>query len=818
MQPQKRKTGNDRALSGTAAAEAPLSEGESSSLADLVLASRFFKESWYLRSYPEVGTSGFDPLEHFLRRGASGDFDPGPLFSSKKYMEAHPELRETGENPLLHYLRFGIPRDRLADPDAFDSDLSARQRARDAGGMFMRRFGFVSDEAGKAGLVDAVNYLTEIEPVLLVGTESPDVSIVMQAGGRMEELLSLLDSLAWHETRWRCEIVVTDTALLPQERAVLLTRIPWIRTVCGSAVNDDLRGEYIVLLGGTTRVVTRWLDELIGSFSLFPAAGIVGPRILRNDLSLQQAGGIVLSGGAVRRYGFGKAPDHPRFSYARQTDFVSAASLAIRRNLWSRLGGFDTAVPVSHRAADLAFRARKAGFEVWYQPVSQVIACDEETFGEQATGKDEETERADIAAFHDRWRSVLRRHGDPATSAIEKANRYSGKPLVVFDRTTPAPDRDAGSHLAASLIHAYMQLGRRVVFTPPPNYKSRDYYTRDLQRLGVECLHKPHFGSVAEIAEYVKNVDHVLVFRVNVLGPLYDDIRAAWPDARIIYNTVDLHHLREARQAEIAQDEALSRKAAETEEKELSLIRKADCTVVLSETERELLLRSVPEAADSLVVFPYIFEMPERKNPPPLMSARRDIVFLGGYMHMPNIDAAHFLKEKIWPRLRPHLPADARLLLVGADAGPEIYALSGDGVEVTGFVADLEPVFDSARVFVAPLRFGAGIKGKVIHALAHGVPSVVSPIAAEGMGLVDERDLLVAEGEGAFCEAVLRLYGDEVLWEELHGNGLSFVERNYSWENGLDRCRTLLEVADRTAMRRKAAGSSVKVGKSAAMD
>lgn len=816
MQSQKRKIGSDRTSDAGQTVAAPRSEAESLSQADLVLASGFFKQNWYLRSYPEVGTSGIDPLEHFLRHGASGDFDPGPLFPSEKYMEAHPELRETGENPLLHYLRCGIPRDLPADLDAFDTDLSARHRARDAGSMFMRRFGLESGVAGEPGLLEAVNYLSGIQPALSTKSGRPDVSILISAHQPTEELLCLLDSLAWHETRWPCEIVVEDLALLPQEQATLLAQIPWIRLVPGRVTHEELGGSYIVLLDESARVVTRWLDELVGSFSLFPRAGIVGPRLLRGDLRLQQAGSLVQKSGAIRRYGYGKSPDHPRFCYARQTDFVPTTSLAIRRDLWGRLGGFDEAVPASHRVADLAFRARKAGYEIWYQPAAQVIARDEEPDAGQGSG-DEEADKKAAAAFRARWRSVLRRHGDHAASIVEEANRYAGKPLVVFDRNTPAPDRDAGSHLAASLIRAYMKLGQHVVFVSAPNYRSRESYTRDLQRIGVECLCRPHFGSVAETAAYLKEVGHILVFRVNVLDPLYDDIRRYWPNARIIYNTVDLHHLREARQAEIARDENLSRKAAETEEKELSLIRKADCTVLLSESERNLVLRSVPEAADSLVVFPYIFEMPQRKNPPPPMSARRDIVFLGGYMHMPNIDAAHFLKEKIWPRIRPHLPADARLLLVGADPGPQVHALSGDGVEVTGFVADLEPIFDSARVFVAPLRFGAGIKGKVIHALAYGVPSVVSPIAAEGMGFEEGRDLLVAEDEGAFCEAVLRLYDDEALWERLRRNGQTFVERNYSWENGLEQCRNLLEVADRTAQGRRVARSTA-VGNPAPMD
>jgi glycosyltransferase involved in cell wall biosynthesis len=106
--------------------------------------------------------------------------------------------------------------------------------------------------------------------------------------------------------------------------------------------------------------------------------------------------------------------------------------------------------------------------------------------------------------------------------------------------------------------------------------------------------------------------------------------------------------------------------------------------------------------------------------------------------------------------------------------------LAAEGIEVHGWVADLDPLFDAARVFVAPLRYGAGIKIKVLDSLAHGVPVVLSPIAAEGLHVTHERDALVASSPQAFAAAVVRLHGDEDLWHRLVEGGYSLVERHFS--------------------------------------
>jgi glycosyltransferase involved in cell wall biosynthesis len=171
---------------------------------------------------------------------------------------------------------------------------------------------------------------------------------------------------------------------------------------------------------------------------------------------------------------------------------------------------------------------------------------------------------------------------------------------------------------------------------------------------------------------------------------------------------------------------------------------------------------------------------------------RKDLFFVGGYQHPPNIDAAQWFVGSIWPRIRAHLP-DLRFHLIGSKAPESVRALAGNGVEFHGYVEDLEPWLDGCRLAVAPLRYGAGVKGKVNMSMSRGQPVVATPMAVEGLYATDGVDLLVAEGAADFADAVVRLYGDEALWNRLSAGGLENVRNHFSVETAQRRLAELLD-------------------------
>ncbi len=164
-------------------------------------------------------------------------------------------------------------------------------------------------------------------------------------------------------------------------------------------------------------------------------------------------------------------------------------------------------------------------------------------------------------------------------------------------------------------------------------------------------------------------------------------------------------------------------------------------------------------------------------------AARRDLCFLGGYRHPPNVDAAMYFVRDILPLLRRRRRG-LRVILAGSHMPEEVRALAGPGVEIAGMVPDLAALFDRCRVFVCPLRTGAGVKGKVASALAHGIPVVATPVGVEGAGLRDGQELLVADTPAAFADRVLRLYDDAALWNALSAAGQDYVKDKLSLRMG----------------------------------
>jgi glycosyltransferase involved in cell wall biosynthesis len=281
------------------------------------------------------------------------------------------------------------------------------------------------------------------------------------------------------------------------------------------------------------------------------------------------------------------------------------------------------------------------------------------------------------------------------------------------------------------------------------------------------------------------------------------------PTAKVIINNMDLHYLRLERELQISGAPDIAQTVAAAKALELSAMAAADVVCVPSTAELDLLkMEGFPRP---VLVMPF---MVDGAHPTTPWSLRRDILFVGGFDHTPNRDAVRWFVEAVWPIARQDLPPNTRFVIVGAKPPPEISALAGDDVQVMGRVADLQSAFESARVFVAPLRYGAGVKGKIFSAFAHGVPVVATTMGAEGMGLLNELDCLVADGAAAFAAALVRLYHDEALWTRLSAQGLDYIQAKAGLSAGLLAMTQALalaeEPADQSGARQLKAPSVVK--------
>ena len=346
--------------------------------------------------------------------------------------------------------------------------------------------------------------------------------------------------------------------------------------------------------------------------------------------------------------------------------------------------------------------------------------------------------------------------------------------VLVIDDSVPAPDRDSGSVRLTAVIEILRALGCNLTFVAR-GVEFGGPHVQRLRAMGVEVLCQPDVWHVRQLlAARGQEFDLVWACKYRSAQECVTAVRRCAPRALFVLDTVDVHYLREAREADVTGDPAARRRSAVTRERELAMVRDADVTLVVSESERNALLAEVPDADVRIVsnVLPIASSGPGFEE-------RRDMLFVGAFSHGPNVDAIHWYAREVWPRVRRRMP-DARTLVIGSDMPDAVRNLAGDGMEAVGHVPDLAPYLQRSRVSIAPLRFGAGVKGKISAAQASGLPVVATSIAVEGMNLESGRDVLVADTAEAFADAILRLHEDATLWARVASGGRENVSRHFS--------------------------------------
>ncbi|WP_298637061.1 glycosyltransferase [uncultured Umboniibacter sp.] len=629
--------------------------------------------------------------------------------------------------------------------------------------------------------------------------DKPRVSIVVPAYNSFELTYHCITSISFASTIVSYEVILADdcsTDITAEAESIignLVVSRPkensrFLRN-CNLAT-QKAKGEFVVFLNNDTEVLSGWLDELVEVLDNDPSIGLVGSKLLNRDGSIQEAGGVVWGNGQPWNAGRDKIRLDPEFNYLRDVDYVTGAAMCLRKDLWETVGRFsDEFAPCYYEDTDLAFKVRAAGYRTCYVPTSEVVHFEGQSHGTDVTKGLKQYQLINESAFRRKWYSDYKGNGEASFESLHlNKDRHIERRVIMFDNEVPQLGRDAGSYAAIQELKLLQSLGYKVTFVPL-NFAHLGKHTRRLQKMGVEVLYAPNYFDLDELLDKrLKEMDLVYITRFGVAEQVLDKIRSR-SQVKVLFNNADLHFLREIRGAVAEGSEsAAMERALKIRERELAICRNVDAVLCYSKAEHAVLESHLCDTSN-LQLTPWVLDTQPK---PESFESRKGITFLGGFGHTPNVEAVDFIVKDVMPQLEKIRP-DIKLYVYGSNM-PEVFDdYNCENVEMVGYAKELADVYQQHRIFVAPLLSGAGIKGKVLDAISYRTPCILTDVAAEGTGLVDRVNAVIANSVDEWVAGIIELYDSKEAWESYSAGSKVLHEHRYSHEHGRKQMKNILE-------------------------
>lgn len=544
------------------------------------------------------------------------------------------------------------------------------------------------------------------------------------------------------------------------------------------------RGEYICFLNNDTEIQVNWLESLVDIFCRYPDAGIAGSMLIYPDNKLQEAGGIIWNDATGMNYGRLMDCLDPKFNFVRPVDYCSGASILIRKRDFEILQGFNKIfAPAYYEDTDLCFDVRnQLGKKVFYQPESRLLHHEGITSGRSTSSGVKRFQVINQEVFRQKWERELQKHykDQPEKGALRLCGKQT---ILIVDLYIPAFDKESGSFRMFQLIGIFKELDYHVIFAPD-NEAPEEPYTFELQQLGVEVIYRSkdfHRTVIRQIEERLPYIDIAWICRPSLFAK-YSSVLKKKNSIKLIYDTIDLHYLRLKREAELFPERKIDWKTMKRLEQKCG--KESTMTIAITEVDKQILKEMEIQPVETI---PNI-HVPNRGVLIPF-EERSGILFIGGYNHPPNVDAVIWLCNEIMPLVWQEHP-DLKVTLLGNKPTESVRELASSNVTVTGYIQDVSSYFKQSKIFVAPLRYGAGMKGKIGQSLEFSLPIVSTSIGSEGMNLEHEYHCMLANDPKSFAEAIIQLYFDKKRWERISSNAHEAI-LPYSPEEVKDKLRKI---------------------------
>ncbi|MCL2185722.1 MAG: glycosyltransferase [Treponema sp.] len=621
--------------------------------------------------------------------------------------------------------------------------------------------------------------------------KKPVVSIIIPVYNQFNYTYNCLNSILKYSNDIKYEIIIADDNSTDKTKKIerIFKNIKVIKTLenvgflknCNNAAKYA-KGEYLLFLNNDTQVQKNWLSPLVDIMKKDTTIGLAGSKLVYSNGKLQEAGGILWQDASAWNYGNGNDPTLPEYNYVKEADYISGASILVRRTLWEQLGGFDELFcPAYCEDSDLAFRIREAGYRIIYQPASVVVHFEGKTNGNDINQGLKKYQVINQKKFYNKWQIKLKDENFLSGENIFLARDRSKnkKTLLMIDHYVPHYDKDAGSRTIYQYLKFFVRLGYNVKFIGD-NFYQHQPYVSTLEQIGIEVLYGKYYAEnwIMWLKENGKYINYVFLNRPHISIKYIDEVRK-YTNAKIAYYGHDLHFLRELRECEVKNDFSNMNEIEYRKTMELSIINKADISFYPSEVEINY-IKKIDNTINVKVIPAYIYEKQIEKIR--VIKKTNDIMFVGGFIHTPNIDGIKWFVKEIFPVILKQ-KSDIKLYILGSNPPEEIKKLDSKNIVIKGYVTDeqLEYFYENCRISIVPLRYGAGIKGKVIEAFCKQIPVITTSIGAEGIATA-ENCLFIKDDPIEFANEVLRIYDKDELLQNKIKNGIDVINNYFTEE------------------------------------